>query len=157
MTQPQQVNGQAMLRDYPLRLWALQQEHTQELLREFKLLLLGKESGQTTTEAPAQLVALAETFDRDYGPLIDRLTAERQAAFDAGADRMDSAVPMLPNIGPLLDQVRDVLVAVDEYCQRGDMLALARPPEIVELYDWTSREILAQLDGAEPRPWPGPF
>jgi len=157
MTQPDEINGQAVLRDYPLRLWARQQEHSQELLREFKLLLLGKESGQTTTEAPAQLIALSDMFDRDHGPLIERITAERQAAFDAGADRMDSAVPMLPNIGALLDQVRDVLFAVDEYCRGGDMLSLARPRELVELYDWTSQEILAQQDGAEPRPWPGPF
>lgn len=157
MTQPDEIRGQAVLRDYPLRLWARQQEHTQELLREFTLLLLGKESGQTTTEAPAQLVALNDAFGRDYGPLIDRLTAERQAAYDAGADRMDSAVPMLPNIGELLEQVRVVLSAVDEYCQRGDMLALARPPELVELYDWTSRELLAQEAGADPSPWPGPF
>jgi len=157
MTQPGEINGQAVLRDYPLRLWAQQQEHTHELLREFTLLLLGKESRQTTTEAPAQLVALNETFNRDHGPLIDRLNTERQAAFNAGADRMDSAVPMLPNVGALLDQVRDVLTAVDEYCRRGDMLALARPPELVALYDWTSREILAQQAGADPSPWPGPF
>ena len=149
-----EVIGQAVLKDYPLRLWAEQQEHTEELLREFALLLIGEHD---RGHAPAQLVELAQMFQDRFGPLIDRLTATRQAAFQAGLDRMDSHVPLIAGMDALLDQVSVVLAAVDDYCRSGDLLALARTPEQVALYDWTTTELAAQAAGADPTPWPGPF
>jgi hypothetical protein len=157
MVRSNEVIGQAVLRDFPLRLWAQQQQHTEELLREFNLLLLGQESGVHTHAAPGQLVALAQMFTRNFGALLDRLTEARQAAYDAGADRMDSVVPLPPDLGELLDQVRRVLTVVDEYCSRGQLLALQRPAELRALTDWTMAELIAQQAGAEPTPWPGPF
>jgi hypothetical protein len=151
------VSGQAVLRDFPLRLWAQQQQHTEELLREFNLVLLGQESGQSTHAAPGQLVALAEMFTRNFGVLLDQLTQARQAAYDAGADRMDSVVPLPADLPKLLDQVRRVLAVVDEYCSRGELLALQRPSELRAFTDWTMAELVAQQSGADPTPWPGPF
>lgn len=154
------VNGAAVLRDFPLRLWVRQQQHTEELLREFNLLLLGQESGQSGQSghaAPGQLVALAEMFTRNFGALLDQLTEARQAAYDGGLDRMDSVVPLVPDLPELLDQVRRVLAVVDEYCNRGELLALQRPAELRALTDWTMAELVAQQGGAEPTPWPGPF
>lgn len=157
MVRSGEVTGYALLRDFPLRLWALQQQHTEEVLREFTLLLLGQESGQATHTAPRRLVALAEMLTHHYGALLDELTQARQDAYDAGADRMDSRVPLVPDTEELLDQARAVLTAVDEYCSRGDLLALARPDELRDLTDWSMRELVAQYRGAEPTPWQGPF
>jgi hypothetical protein len=157
MVRSNEVIGEAVLLDFPLRLWARQQQHTEELLREFNLLLLGQESGQATQAAPGQLVALAEMFTRNFGVLLDRLAESRQAAYDAGADRMDSVVPIPPDLPELIDQVRRVLAVVDEYCSRGQLLALQRPEELRALTEWSMAELLAQQDGAEPTPWPGPF
>ena len=157
MVRSGEANGQAVLRDFPLRLWARQQQHTEELLREFNLLLLGQESGQATHAAPGQLVTLAEMFTRNFGVLLDQLTEARQAAYDAGADRMDSVVPLVPDLPELIDQVRRVLDVVDEFCSRGQLLALQRPDELRALTEWSMAELLAQQGGAEPTPWPGPF
>ena len=157
MVRSGEVNGQAVLRDFPLRLWARQQQHTEELLREFNLILLGQEAEQDTHAAPGQLVALADMFTRNFGALMDELSDARQAAYDRGADRMDSVVPLLPDLPELLDQVRRVLAVVDEYCNRGELLALQRPADLRALTDWTMAELVAQQGGAEPTPWPGPF
>ncbi len=148
--------GEAVLLDYPLRIWARQQEHSDEVLREFTLLASGASSGEAPG-APARLIALAELFRDRFGRLVDAITATRLAALEAGADRMDWHVP-LPRATPeLIRQVQAVYVEVDEYCRSGDLLTLARPEDVVALQDWSTNEILAQFSSAEPIPWPGPF
>ena len=62
-------------------------------------------------------------FTVRFGPLIEQINAERQAAYDRGEDRMDSRVPMPVGTPELLAQVAAVLAAVDEYCANGDLLA----------------------------------
>ncbi|MFP5219002.1 MAG: hypothetical protein ACLGIG_04595 [Actinomycetes bacterium] len=152
--EPTPIRGQAVLRDYPLRLWAAQQEHMQALLREFQLLLVGDQQSTDHT-APRRLLELADMFTARFGPLIEQIHAERQSAYDRGQDRMDSHVPMPEGTPELLQQVNAVLAAVDEYCARGDLLVLPRSPELRALSEWTTREITAQYDGAAPTPWPG--
>ena len=153
---PTDIVGEAVLRDYPLRIWARQQEHSDEVLREFKLLVTGAGSGEAHA-APAALVALAELFSDRFGRLMDEITASRQAALDAGADRMDWRVPLPRSTPVLMKQVEAVWAAVDEYCRSGDLLALARPADVVALQDWSVAQIVAQWEGSEPTPWPGPF
>ena len=157
MGSPHQVVGTAVLKDFPLRLWAESEEHSDGVLREFALLLLGQEQGDGVTSAPAQLVALAEMFTTNFGQLLDAIRQERMDALGRGDDRMDSQVPMVDGTPELLGQVEQVLTAVDEYCQQGALLALARPAQVKALTDWTLAEVVAQYGGAEPTPWPGPF
>ena len=147
----------AVLRDYPLRLWSLQQEHNADMLREFQLLVHGSRTGSTVHSAPARLLELATALTADHGPALDRIQAERQQALDRGQDRMDSRVPLVPGARELVQHVRRVLADVDDYCRAGELLTLARPPEVVALGDWTTKELLAQDGGAVPTPWPGPF
>lgn len=159
MTRPGEapvIVGTAVLRDYPLRLWAAQQEHSQEVLREFNLLLIGRDAGAADA-APAQLVALAEMFTVSFGALIDELTTARAAALESGLDRIDSPVPLPEGSPELFERVRTVLDAVDEYCRRGDLLALARTPLQVAFSAWSLSELTAQYGGADPTPWPGPW
>lgn len=155
-TEEPRIRGEAVLRDYPLRLWAEQQEHTQALLREFQLLLVGEQQGPDHA-APRRLVELADMFTARFGPLIERINAERQDAYDRGLDRLDSVVPMPEGTPELMRQVDSVMAAVDQYCANGDLLVLPRPPEQLALSEWTTRELLAQYEGAPPTPWPGPF
>lgn len=147
----------AVLRDYPLRLWQQQQEYTDGLMREFNLLLIGERSGEMHSAAPGQLVALADMFTQRFGPLIDAITQERQDAVDRGLDRVDSHIPLVDGAPALLEQLRAVHASVDEFCRTGDLLVLPRPPELVRLSEWVLGEIVAQYDGADPTPWPGPF
>lgn len=156
MVQEVKLAGEAVLRDYPLRLWLRQQEHSDAVLREFQLLIGGQEAGSATS-APAQLVELADVFTTRFGGLINSINEQRQAALAQGLDRIDSIVPMPEGTPALLQQVATVLQAVDEYCREGDLLTLARSPELIALSEWTRSELTAQYDGAEPTPWPGPF
>lgn len=155
MQPPYEVVGQAVLRDYPLRLWAREQERSEDLVREFTLMLIGQERSEHPV--PAQLLGLAEMFATRFGPLLDDLTRSRREALDAGRDRMDSVVPLVAGTADLLDQVRGVLAEVDTYCREAALLALERTPEQIALFDWTHAELLAQLAGEQPTPWPGPF
>jgi hypothetical protein len=147
----------AVLLDYPLRLWLEQQEHSDGLLREFKLLLIGERSGELESKPPGQLVALADLFETRFGPLLDAITRERQEALDSGRDRMDSVIPLVDGAPQLLEQVRQVMAAVDDFCRDGELLLLPRSPQLVALADWTHEQIVGQYDGAAPTPWPGPF
>lgn len=152
-----QAVGRAVLRDFPLRLWAASRQHSDEVLREFTLVLGGERSGQTAHSAPRALVELADMFTRQFGPLLDDLNAVREQALRAGRDRMDSEVPLVEGTPQLLTRVREVLDDVDAYCRTGDLLVLERSEQSRRLFDWTAEELVRQYDGAEPTPWPGPF
>lgn len=65
----------AVLKDYPLRIWARQQEYNSDLIREFQLLVAGK--GMAQHEVPARLLTVADLFVTRYAGLIDALTTER--------------------------------------------------------------------------------
>lgn len=157
MSAAAEVVGTAVLLDYPLRLWVRQQEHSENVMREFQLILLGQESEEVEGSAPAQLVDLASMFTSRFGPLIDNINEQREAALAEGRDRMDSVVPLVEGTPALMQQVRTVLAAVDEYCSSGDLLTLARPQELVALFDWVLAELTVQYEGGKPTPWPGPF
>jgi hypothetical protein len=146
-----------VLRDYPLRLWAQQEEYTQDLLREFQLLLMGEQSGLMRESAPGQLVQLATLFQTRFGSLLQSISEERQAAYDRGLDRIDSQIPLIEGAPALLEQVRQVLEAADDFCRQGDLLLLPRPAHMVAFSDWVRTELIGQYEGADPSPWPGPF
>ena len=157
MSPRSEVVGTAVLRDYPLRLWAQQQERTEEMIREFQLLLSGQETGQSVQSPPAQLVELADFFVSRFGLLLDEINGWREEALQQGLDRIDSEVPLVDGTAELLERVRQVMEAVDEYCRQGDLLMLARGPEELALAEWTTAQLVGQLQGAAPTPWPGPF
>ena len=153
---PYEIVGEAVLLDYPLRIWARQQEHTDEVLREFMLLLSGEESG-TTASAPAQLVGLATMFSTSFGALIDQLTVRRQERYDAGDDRMDLTMPLPRSTPQLMERVAQVWAVVDDYCSSGELLALARTAEVVALMSWSAEQLTRQARGEQSQPWPGPW
>ena len=146
-----------VLLDYPLRLWDRQRQYTEELLREFTLLLLSAEATDADHHAPLQLVELATMFTSRFAPVLDEINAEREAAFARGLDRMDSHVPLVDGTPELLEQVSVVLAAADAYCGTRQMLVLPRPPELVVLSDWVRAELTRQYRGEDPTAWPGPF
>ena len=146
----------AVLRDYPLRLWFEQNEYFEGLLREYRLLLDGQ-AAAPSPPAPRRLIELAEELAGRFGGVLQTVNAERQRALDAGLDRMDSVMPVSDALPAVLEHVRAVLEESDEYCRQGRLLSLPRPPELVAFATWVGTELQAQVRGAEPTPWPGPF
>lgn len=146
----------AVLQGFPVRLWARQQAYYDELLREFNLILIGREQGGQS-DAPVRLVQLAQGLTAQYGPQLEAITKERQDAFDRGDLTVDSHVPLVDETPEVLASVTTVLAEVDEYCRNGDLLTLAMPADLAVLRDWSNTQILRQYDGEPPSPWPGPL
>jgi hypothetical protein len=149
-----EIVGEAVLRNFPLRVWHRQQEYTHDLLREFQLLTSGREPG--VHDVPAKLLAVADEFLTKYGSYSTRLAEDRLAALRRGEVTMDSTVPLPAETPQLVDSVRELLLEVEDYCRRGDLLTLAAPPDITALREWTLGEMLRQYAGKPPTPWSGP-
>ena len=147
----------AVLRDYPLRLWEEQNQYFDGVLREFQLLLLAEEQGAAEHPAPRRLVELAELLRDRFGGVLQTANAERQAAVDAGLDRIDSHLPLFDGLPAVLDQVRDVLEETDAFCEQQSLLALPRPPHLIAFATWAGEQLRSQYSGGSPTPWPGPF
>lgn len=145
----------AVLQRFPLRIWARQQEYYDGLLREFNLMLLGQQSG--SHDAPARLVELADQMTKQFGPTLDTLNEEREAALARGELAIDSHLPMVDGMDVVIDRVTSVFAEVDAFCEHGEMLTLAMPADLKRLRDWSTAELKAQYDGAEPTPWEGPL
>ncbi len=145
----------AVLRDYPLRLWAEQIDYYQDVLREFAILLVGEEQGGAT--APRRLVKLAALISTHYAPLLAPLDEQRQEAWERGEDRIDASMPLPPGVLAVLDDIRVVFAEVDGFCRGQRMLCLPRSAELVAFSAWATAECQAQYLGAPPTPWPGPW
>jgi hypothetical protein len=151
----QPVVGVAVLQRFPVRVWARQREYYDGLLREFNLMLLGRQVGASS--APARLVELADQLTSRFGTTMDALNEEREAALRRGELSIDSRVPMVEGLVGVLHWIRGVFAEVDAYCEHGDMLTLAIPADLKALRDWSTAELERQYRGAAPTPWAGPL
>jgi len=152
-----EIVGEAVLRNFPLRVWHRQQEYTHDLLREFQLLTSGRVADEpgSAHDVPAKLLAVADEFVTKYGAYSTRIAGERDAALLRGEVTMESTVPLPSETPALVASVRALLVEVEDYCRRGDLLTLAAPADVVALREWTLREMLRQFSGQPPTPWSG--
>lgn len=148
------VVGEALLRNYPLRLWVQQREHMSMVLQEFETLLADTPQASSP---PQQLLDVAEMFSTVFGSMIGAVYEDREAAVAAGLDRMDSRVPLVRKTPDYIDHFSQVLRAVDNYCVLGLLQAPPRPARVVALMNWSLGELVAQYFGADPTPWAGPF
>ena len=154
MTDGPRIVGEAVLLNYPLKIWYRQYEHTQDLMREFQLI---RSAGSDPHDVPRRLMEMADHFVSRYGRQIDQINRERLRAYEAGQTTCASRVPLPAELPELMGPVLLLLKEVDAYCQSGDLLTPPRAPEVVALQDWTTSECLAQFHGAGPTPWDGPL
>ena len=156
LTDAPRIIGEAVLRGFPLRLWDRHQQHMDAILRELQL-VVGAARIQGAPEVPPHLSDAAEMFSMLFGTLVDAVDAACRHAGADEAGRVDVRVTLVDRTPDLLDHLGEVLEAVDEYCAGGNMLTLARPPEMIALAGWIMSELTAQYYGAAPTPWAGPF
>ena len=152
-----EIVGEAVLRNFPLRVWLRQQEYTHDLLREFQLLITDKtREGQLQAHAvPVKLLAVADEFVTKYGSYSRPIAEEREAALGRGETTITSSVPLPAETPELVASVRSLLVEVEDYCRRGDLLTLTAPPDVAALREWTLSEMLRQYAGEAPTAWSG--
>lgn len=139
----------------PVTLWARAIEHNDELLREFALM---EADGQADTDAgvPARLVALMATIRAQYGGATDAKRAELFAAVEAGRSELDDVLYRLPPAAAAAAQeLARTLDEADAYCRDGQhLLTLATPPDVVAFRHWYLTQIVDQIAGRPPLPWP---
>ena len=143
-----------VLLGYPVRLGALQQQHHDEIVREFQLLSMS--SPESRTGVPGRLLELVDLLTSTFAAEIAEPQRLRDEALKSGAAQVDLRYPARPGMREAVLAWDTMLREVDDYCRQGTLLALAAPAEVVALRAWTMGEFLCQLDGQPPSPWSAP-
>jgi len=134
-----------ILLDVPVPLWAKSREHLEKALAD-----LGGAEG-----APARLVALLEKLREDYPVVVETADAEVRSAAVRRVETVDVAYPVPRRARTDLEAFQDAVIALDKYARKAGRKDLALPPDSKNFWGWYVTEILKQLDGGFPTPWPG--
>lgn len=145
--------GQVRLLGMPVRSYLRLQEHTDALLREYRLMVQ-----QDTGRLPPELLSLLAQVQAILpDSAVPELRSGIKAAFDAGESQADVNATVTPRQSEHLMTLHDLLTRVDGYCRDGVLLTLPLEREVSGLRGWVVDEVARQLDGAEPRVYDGPF
>ncbi|MFN2608414.1 MAG: hypothetical protein ABR511_11090 [Acidimicrobiales bacterium] len=126
--------------------------HHDELFREFALVLGGEPS--PGHEVPARLLALIDELNSRFAGFSTAPQAEIDAAMDRGDAAIDVTFAVPAEARAACLRVGGLLAEADDYCRNGELLTLAPPPDAVAFRNWYLDEFVAQIDGADPTPWP---
>lgn len=163
---PAAPGSRAQLLALPVSLWLAAQQHHDALIREYVLARTGESH---EGDPPAATVLAA---DRAQGLLAAAVEHALERALEGGAETvpLPSGHPSpLPEVPPALDVVltvepddalafaalQDTLDAAEALAARGRLLARPALAEVVAVRDWTCEQVIAQLGGVGPSPWPG--
>lgn len=140
------------LLDAPLRLWQRAAEHHDELMREMALLALSPRTSAMST----RLLELVDVLGNQYGAASWRPDTERDAAVDAGLDRVDLTYEVPRSSAAAATHMRVLLDEAEDFC-RSELLTLAQPPVLADFSRWYVEQFVQQADGKPAQPWPGPW
>lgn len=144
--------GVVRLFGMPVRSWMRLQEHTDALLREYRLMVQ-----QDTSQVPHELLALLREVQSIFPEsAVPELRSAVKAAFDAGDTHADVQATVTARQSEMLTSLHDLLSRVDAYCREGVLLTLPLDPEVSGLRGWVVAEVARQLGGAEPRVYEEP-
>jgi hypothetical protein len=145
------------LRGLPVPLAARTHQHSEALLREFAF--LAAESVEAADDPDREIplrvldcvIGLSTQFSAFTTPARERL----QAAIDTGLPTIDDHVVELPQeaAAAALECAR-LLDEADMYCWSREREDLATPADCVAYRRWCFAQVLDQLDGRTPVPWP---
>jgi hypothetical protein len=136
--------------DFPLRVAQRAYQHRESLLREFAFIALG---GGEQADVPKRLVEIATILDERYAGLNPEAEAVLGEAARDRRPHVDLELRVPRRIKSDTLDLAPLLLEVDEYCRRGDLLTLAPPEEIRTFWMWFLLEFVRQADGEEPTSW----
>ncbi|MEO6712861.1 MAG: hypothetical protein ABIM89_05460 [Mycobacteriales bacterium] len=145
------------MRRYPLRLSLRSRAQVEELLREFQLMEMSLEADEVADHSlPKRLIELVDQFTKHFAGRIDEIEAIRAAALARGEAEMDLVYELPVSARGSIVALGELLEECDAYC-RSDayLLTLETPSDIVAFRRWSISEVVGQLDGNPPAPWPG--
>jgi hypothetical protein len=138
------------LRRYPLRLGVRASEHYESVYRELALLA----SSDQGPPVPGTLLELLEEMDRRSA----RNNASEQVRDEAlarGEDSLDIALHVPADVVEVSQRVEQLLDEADAFCRDGTLLTLEPSRDVVAFRRWYIGELVRQVAGEAPRPWPG--
>ncbi|MHB1924464.1 MAG: ATP-binding protein [Acidimicrobiales bacterium] len=126
------------------------EQHNDALMREFALI----SRDDRTSTLPRQLLELVAEIELFFGAQVSASRAQIAAAVARGDRAVDLHIRMHPKNRGYVERSVALLREADRYCREGDLLTLAASEDILRFRDWYLGQVLAQLDGAPPSPWP---
>jgi len=143
------------LLNVPLRLLVAGREHHDDVMREFAMLALAEEADAEHT--PKRLLELVDVLGRRYAAAAARPDAEVDAAVARGETSIDLVYHVPDHVEIAANELAALMDEADEFCRERKLLALARPPLVIEFSRWYLDEFRRQIAGEPPRPWDGPL
>lgn len=143
------------VRGMPVELWRQSQEHSDELVREFMLISSNARPDGDDPHVPQQLLTLIDELTKRFSGFGEDNERRLLAAAADGVPSIDLDYEFPVEVGPAARELGDMLDMADEFCRRGDLLlTLATPPEQVRFRRWFLDELVRQIEGQQPIPWP---
>jgi hypothetical protein len=121
-------------------------------VRELTLIQLSEDASKQ--ELPARLVEMVERHRAEFSTLTFRRRTEIAEEIRRGATSVDLEIDVPAGAGPAAAEMQETLAEADEFCRNGELLTLAATAEFVAFRNWFLGEIVRQLDGDPPTPWP---
>ena len=140
----------------PVTLAVKAQQHFEEMMREFTLVATGAHSPHPDHHLPTRLMQLVDGLVERFANTTDDADRRLAAAIERGDQTIDDHVIEIPaEAGPASQALGDMIDEADEYCRRGEhLLTLATPADCVAYRRWYLAEIIEQIAGHAPKPWP---
>jgi hypothetical protein len=142
----------------PVQIASRAQQHFDELLREFALMQGGEDDPGEGEHRPVpqRLLDIVDGLTKQFAGVNDAARERLEAAVLRG-DRVieDHVLELPPEAAPGSQALGDILDEADDYCRQGEhLLTLETPPDCLAYRRWYLSEVIDQLGGAAPTPWP---
>ena len=141
------------IRGLPVPLHAASQAHSDELMREFRL--IAEQMRQEGTDGvPRRLIELVNALEGQYSTFTEAQEDELEAAIAEGASTVDLEYQLPAHVADGVRALGTVLDEVDQMCREGQhLLTLCTPADQVAYRRWFLDEFTRQVDGSAPVAW----
>src|SRR5437764_9290361 len=141
------------IRGLPVALHARSQAHSDELMRESRL--IAEQMRQEGTHGlPRRLIELVSALEGRYSTFTEAQEEALERAITDGDDTIDLTYELPAHVGSGVVELGTVLAEVDQMCLDGQhLLTLATPPDLVAYREWFLDEFTRQIAGEPPTAW----
>ncbi|MGH9104130.1 MAG: hypothetical protein ACRDYD_14285, partial [Acidimicrobiales bacterium] len=136
----------------PLSVYRVVEEHNDALMREFAMIAKRPDA----PGAPRRLVELVEEARARFPQEAESSRSQVEAAVEAGESSVDVELVVPVAARGMIIRLVELLDEADAFCEQGELLTLASPPEVRRLRSWFLDQVLRQLDGLPAERWPWP-
>jgi PAS domain S-box-containing protein len=149
---PPEGRVEVVLRQYPIEHSAAVVAYYRSLFRE--LVLIAAADPSERHSAPRRLRSLVRDARERYREMGGAFARQIRGARSEGRGEVDVVLPVVPAAREHALRLGHLLRELDRYARRGLLLTPPTPPIVAGLRDWHLHELVEQIDGAPPLPWP---